>query len=105
MREGLGDAPRATRGSVGRLATGARTQMPPGLQGHRLQYDGPKNRKCMNCGTKSWCGCGRAIFGVSKGVTCWAWHLDMVMMGDVDEEPVRWQRGKRIRGQLFSKLN
>jgi hypothetical protein len=41
MREGLGDAPRATtRGSVGELATGGsvqpRTQMPPGLQGHRL---------------------------------------------------------------------
>jgi hypothetical protein len=106
MREGLGEAPRATtRGSVARVATGGsvqpRTQMPPGLQGHRLQYDAHKNRKCMNCGTmtKSLCGCGRAFCGVSKGVTCWAWHLQKVMMGDGDEEPVRWQRGKRSHGQ------
>jgi hypothetical protein len=46
MREGLGDAPRATWGSVGGVATGGslkpRTQMPPGLQGHRLQYDAQK---------------------------------------------------------------
>jgi hypothetical protein len=52
MREGLGDAPRATRGSVGRVAAGGsvqpRTQMPPGLHGHRLQYNAQKSRKFMS---------------------------------------------------------
>jgi hypothetical protein len=73
--------------------------MPPGLQGHRLQYDAQKNRKCMSFGMmkKSVCGCGRAFCGVSKGVTWWAWHLHKVMAGDADDEPVQWHRGKRIR--------
>jgi hypothetical protein len=42
MREGLGDVSRATRGSVRRVAAGCsvqpRTEMLPGLHGHRLQY-------------------------------------------------------------------
>jgi hypothetical protein len=46
VREGLGDAPRATRSSVGRLATAGsvqpKTQMPHGLIGQRLQYYAPK---------------------------------------------------------------
>jgi hypothetical protein len=70
--------------------------MPPGLQGHRLQYDGQNNRKCLSCGmmTKSLCGCGRAFCGISKGVTCWA-----------DNEPVRWQTGERIRRSFVRELN
>jgi hypothetical protein len=101
-REGLVDAPRATRGPVAQVATGdsvqPRTQMPPGLQGHCLQSDAQKNRKCTSCGTmtKSLCGCGRAFCGVSKGVTSCAWHLHKAMAGGADDEPVRWQRGKRI---------
>jgi hypothetical protein len=76
MREGLGDARRATRGSVGRVATGARTQMPPGLQGHRLQYDGPKNRKCMNCTIliTAYCmcdsKCARTLLGIIRKIIC-----------------------------------
>jgi hypothetical protein len=83
MREGLGDAPRATRGSVGRWLQVALTQLPPGLQWHRLQYYAQRHRKFMNCGTmtKSLCGCERAFCGISKGVTCWAWHGPEVKTG------------------------
>jgi hypothetical protein len=70
-REGLVDAPRATRGSVAQVATGDSaqpTQTPPALQGHRLQYDAQKNRKYMSCGTmtKSLCGCERAFVGFER---------------------------------------
>jgi hypothetical protein len=68
-RERLVDARRATRGPEAQVATGdsvqPRTQMPPGLQGHRLQYDAQKNRKYMSCGTITKSLCGRALCGVS----------------------------------------
>jgi hypothetical protein len=98
--EDIGQASRAaTRSAATSANTQLRTQMPPGLQGHRLQYEAAMNRKCLMCGnlTKNVCGCGRSFCGVAKGVTCWAWHLSNVMSGEVDDEPMRWQRGKKAR--------
>jgi hypothetical protein len=69
-----------TRLSHDRVATGdatlKRKRLPTVFQGHMLQRDETKNRKCMICGTKIKviCGCGRAICSSTGGVTCWAWH-------------------------------
>jgi hypothetical protein len=76
-----------------------RSRMPDRFKGHALVRDTNVNRICMMCGsrTKTVCGCGRAICGAVAGVNCWAWHLDAVASGAVDEQPLRWARGKRSR--------
>jgi hypothetical protein len=76
-----------------------RSSMPNRFKGHALVRDSNINRLCMMCGsrTKTVCGCGRAICGAVAGVNCWTWHLDAVVSGAVDEQPLRWPRGKRSR--------
>jgi hypothetical protein len=76
-----------------------RMTMPPGLRGHGLSSHKDKRRKCTECGnmTKTICECGRAVCGVKQGVRCWAWHLEKVMTGAVDVEPIRAPRDKRAR--------
>jgi hypothetical protein len=90
-----------TRLSHDRVATGdatlKRKRMPTVFQGHMLQRDETKNRKCTICGTKTMviCGCGGAICSSTGVVTCWAWHLEAVASGAADEAPVQWQRDKQ----------
>ena len=91
------------RRSADSVATGdsgdKREQMPAAFQGHQLRQDRTKNRKCLICGTQTkWmCECGRAICGSSTGATCWAWHLESIVSGTIDDVPVQWQRRKRSR--------
>jgi hypothetical protein len=72
-----------------------RSSMPGRFKGHALVRDSNINRLCMMCGsrTKTVCGCGRAICGA----VFWSWHLDAVVSGAVDEQPLRWPCGKRSR--------
>jgi hypothetical protein len=66
--------------------------MPPTFQGHMLKRDDAMQRKCMICGkkTRSICGCGRAICGITGGRTCWAWHLEAVVAGTAADGPIQW---------------
>jgi hypothetical protein len=96
---------RRSRESDSGVATGdpkaIRSSMPDScrFKGHALVRDSNINRLCMMCGsrTKTVCGCGQAICGAVAGVNCRALHLDAVVSGAVDEQHLRWPRGKRSR--------
>jgi hypothetical protein len=89
-----------TRRSREVVATGTpsvqRKRMPSVYRGHSLTRQDTGSLKCIQCGTKtkSLCECGRPICSSVGGVTCWAWHLEAVATGAVDEQPLRWKRSK-----------
>jgi hypothetical protein len=82
------------------VATGGpsvqRKRMPSVYQGHSLTRQDTGSLKCIQCGTKakSLCECGRPICSSVGGVTCWAWHLEGVATGALEEQPLRWKRSK-----------
>jgi hypothetical protein len=78
---------------------GNRFSMPAAMAGHHLDCHPQNNRKCIMCGqlTKGVCGCGRPICGPTNGVCCWARHLNKVKDGTAEQDPMRWERGKRTR--------
>lgn len=79
---------------VSEAGTGEKLQrMPVMFQGHVLKCDQGWYCKCMVCGVKTRmvCECGRATFGTSGGVTCWALHLEAVVAGTAGEDPLQWQ--------------
>jgi hypothetical protein len=93
-----------TRSSAGSVASGASAErsgqsMPATFHGHALAHKQDKHRLCMVCATRTkwFCECGRAICGTPGNRTCWAWHLDEVLAGTVEEGDVQWQQGKRAR--------
>jgi hypothetical protein len=86
--------------SVASGGTGTGTQtMPARFQGHALTRHQDKHRKCMVCGNRAkwFCAGGRAISGTPGDRMCYAWHLDAVMNGNLEEGALQWQCGKRGR--------
>jgi hypothetical protein len=78
---------------------GHRLSMPVAMAGHHLDHHPQNNHNCIMCGQwkKGVCGCGRPICGATNGVCCWAGHLNKVKDGTGEQDPMRWERGKRTR--------